>query len=233
MLVRGENCLVLEYVELLEEWVLYGCARSVTFTLETSMIETSITGSGGWKTTEPAQHSFTGTLEGLVNLEEPNLISLADLRQKQIDRQKLKLRFQRTALDGIKVYSEEAFFYITSSSDNGSLNQVNNFTVELQGTGAITQVYTPSSILASVKRFQLSSLAVDTYVLDGFSDVSGSPVSLIGKTVLGLWASGEGLSKQITAGTPVAMEFKHDAVTGKIYIGSSAPSGTEFFGFYY
>lgn len=139
MIVRGEDVLVYEYIDGFG-WVLYACARSVSLSLATEMIETSVSGAAGWYTGEPAQHSFTGTLSGLVNLDDPTKISLPDLRTKQINRTKLKLKFHRTANGIASVYIEEGFFYITNTTDEGSLNQVNTFSVELQGTGALTQI---------------------------------------------------------------------------------------------
>jgi hypothetical protein len=231
MIVKGEDVLVLEYVDALSEWVLYGCARTCSLNFKTSMIETSVTGAQGWYTGVAGQHSFTGTLDGLVNLEEENLISLADLRKKQIDRNKLRLRFQRTAIDGLTVYTEEADFYITSSNDEGTINNFNTFNIELQGTGSLSQVFTPSTILTNVKRFQYTANGGEVQI-ETVKNIAGVTVSLIGKTVIGFWRKGEGLSKQLVTGTPIAAEFKHDSVTGYLHIATAASADEEFFGFY-
>lgn len=194
MLVLGQNVVIAEYVEILDAWVLYGCARSISLTLETAMIDTSVAGSQGWTTLRPAQHSFTGTLDGLVNLEEVNLISLADLRAKQIDRTKLRLMIQRTAVDGVTVYTEEADFYITNSSDESALNQMNTFNVQFRGTGELIQNFTPAEILANVKRIEYTAVGGEDEIL--------LPIT-IGKRILAVHKDGIGAAEFIIMGTPV------------------------------
>lgn len=193
-LVLGQNVIISEYVEILDAYVLYGCARSISIQLETSMIETAVSGSQGWATQRPARHSFTGAMNGLVNLEEENLISIADLRAKQIARTKLRLMIQRTAIDGITVYSEEADFYITNSSDESALNQVATFDISFIGTGELEQNYTPGEILANVKRIEYTGV--------GGEDEINLPIT-IGKRILAVHKDGIGSAEFIIAGTPV------------------------------
>lgn len=223
--------MVAEYIDLLAAWVLYGCARSCSLNLSTETIQTSVTGAQGWRTQEPTQHSFAGSLEGLVNLQEENLLSLPDLRAKQIARQKLKLRFQRTAIDGVTIYTDEGFFYIVNTSDEGPMNQMNSFTVEFVGTGALTQVFTPAEILGNVKRFQYTGTSGETS-FTAVTAVDGSPIILIGKTVLGLEVDGLGFSKMITAGTPVDKQFKFVTATGTLTVPVPLDAGIEVFGYY-
>ena len=140
MIVQAKNLAVLTFID--PDWVLYACATSATLNLATEFIETSVTGSGSFATFLPTKHSFTGTLNGVCSLEETPLLSLADLRTKQINKTALLMRFQRTDEAG-NLYTDEATFYIANSSDSGSFDDVDRFTIELQGTGALNATSTP------------------------------------------------------------------------------------------
>ena len=135
MKVLGKNVVVLAKQG--SEWVLYACATSATLNVTTDIIETSVSGNGRFKSFLPTADSFTGTLEGVTSFEPDGKLSLQDLRKKQIDHELLRIKFQRS-VDPENVYSEEASFYITSSSDVGSYDGMNNFTIEMQGTGILS-----------------------------------------------------------------------------------------------
>lgn len=135
MQVRGINVLVLisDGVDY-KPWV---CARSVTLNVTTDFIETSGPGDGVFATFLPTKNSFTGSMDGIVSINTPGKFSLPELRAKQYAQTPLLMRFQRTD-DGGNLYTEQAFFYIASSSDTGSFDDMNTFSIGLQGTGAIT-----------------------------------------------------------------------------------------------
>ena len=135
MKVTGKNVIV--EIKEGEDWVFYACATSVTLNVVTEVIETSVSGVGNFATYLPTKNSFTGVLEGVTSLEDGNKLSLPDLRQKQINHELLRTRFKRDD-EGGNLYTDEASFYITSSSDVGSFDDMNLFTVEMQGTGILT-----------------------------------------------------------------------------------------------
>jgi len=72
-LVRGEDVLlsVLQNNGSEDIHVPFGCARSVTFDVSTDFIETSVTGTGAFKTFLPTGKQFSGNIEGLVFLNTP------------------------------------------------------------------------------------------------------------------------------------------------------------------
>ena len=141
MKVAGKNVVV--FVKVGEVWTLYACATSATLNVATDFIETSVAGVGKFATYLPTKISFTGTLEGVTSLEQDGMLSLPDLRARQLTQEKLFMRFQRTSDDG-KLYTDEASFFISSSNDVGSFDDMNLFTIEVQGTGVLTQ-YTESN----------------------------------------------------------------------------------------
>lgn len=136
MKVAGKNVVV--YVQEGTEWKLYACATSATLDVTTDIIETSVSGQGKFATYLPTKNSFTGTLEGVTSLEESGKLSLSDLRAKQLAHTILKLRYQRS--DGTNLYTEEGSFIITNSTDVGSYDDMNQFTIQAQGTGALSEV---------------------------------------------------------------------------------------------
>lgn len=65
-LVFGKDVTVFKYDSDVDVWVPYACARSCSLPISTGVLETSITGSGKFRTFVPTANSFTGTLEGLM-----------------------------------------------------------------------------------------------------------------------------------------------------------------------
>lgn len=125
------------FIQVGSDWVLYACATSATLNVITDMIETSVSGNGRFKSFLPTANSFTGTLEGVTSFETDGKLSLQDLRERQLSQELLMMKYQRSDLAG-NLYTDQASFYITSSSDVGSFNDMNNFTVEMQGTGILS-----------------------------------------------------------------------------------------------
>jgi predicted secreted protein len=133
--VRGKD--VAFYIYDSGVWKLYACGRSCTITLSTSVIETSVTGTGTFATFIGQKHSWTASIEGVVNLDEGSQLTLSDLRALQIALTELYIRYERVDADG-NGYTDEGYAIITSSSDSGEENNVATFSIELQGTGALT-----------------------------------------------------------------------------------------------
>lgn len=136
--VRGKNVLV--FIKSGTEMKLYACGRSCTLDVETEFIETSVSGSGRFSTYAPTKTSFSGTLTGVFMINKVGMLSLADLRQSQIAQTKLLMRFQRTSDKG-EVYTEEASFFISRTSDEGSYDNISTFNIDLKGTGVIAAVF--------------------------------------------------------------------------------------------
>lgn len=159
-LIRGENVLFQIFDG--GQWKLYACARSCSLNVVTDTIETSVSGTGVWATFLPTKNSWTATADGIVNLQQPNMLSLADLRAKQYGQQLIVVTYQRTDEDG-NVYSERGSAIITSSEDTGSFTDVNTFTITLQGTGPLTPLFIPSTSTASkVKVFNYTGIGGET-----------------------------------------------------------------------
>jgi predicted secreted protein len=135
MKVTGKNVVV--FVKVGADWKLYACATSASLTLNTDIIETSVSGNGKFASFLPTKNSFTGELDGVTTLDEDSMLSLSDLRAKQIAQEILLLKFQRTA--GTSTYISQGNFIITESNDTGDYNDMNVFKISLQGTGDLSE----------------------------------------------------------------------------------------------
>lgn len=202
-LVRGENVTVLKYDTGVNAWVPYACARSCTFTVETSSIETSITGAGKFRTFRPQANTFTGSLEGLTQLEKPNHISIADLMQIQITHEMMLMRFEDVSDNG-DVFTKEAEFFITNCTQTASFDNVATFSVNLQGTGELTLIYTPTPIIQGVMyRQEFVLLATETDVT--VPEVDGVTI----ENIIGVGLDGYDYPNIIAAGTPIGTEVRY------------------------
>jgi hypothetical protein len=217
-LVKGENVIVAEYNEDLESWVLYGCARTCTLKMSSEIIETSVRGQGIHRTILPSKITTTISIEGLVKLEQENLLSLGDLRERQLEQTKVLIRYERTARDGVTKYSEEVYAYVVDTEDTGPYDNMNSFTVEFACTGSPTRDFNPVEILANVIRYEYEAVGGEAEIED---------TDLIGKTILSVVKDGVGRSEIIIGGStaPVGQQCRYTTASGRI----NFPIGQEFF----
>lgn len=201
-------------------WKLYACGKSCTFTIETEFIETSVAGYGVNATFLPTKNSFTGTLEGVVSLEVGSVLNYPDLQLRQTNHELLLMRFTRTSRLGA-VYTSEVNFYILSSSDTGSFDAANVFTIELKGTGILGQIFTqPIPPAGGVTlRYEYTAAGGESF----FSDPS-----LINKYILEANKDGAGF-RVILNGTPVNKEVKYTIGTGRFDFSVPFEPGEELY----
>lgn len=137
-LVLGKN--FIGFINDSGTWKPYICATSITLNVTTDSIETSASGNGIWASFLPTKNSFTGSINGNVSLNVAGNLTLSDLQAKQFNQVIFLMQFQRTDGNG-NVYTTYGFFFITSSTDTGSYDGVNTFSITLQGTGPLTQSF--------------------------------------------------------------------------------------------
>lgn len=209
-IVLGENVTVFKYDDLIDVWVPYACARSCTFTLETDIIETSITGAGKFRTFLPVSNSFTGTLEGLTQLDTANNLSIADLMALQLSHTILLMRFEDVSNVG-KVFTKEARFFITNTSETASFDNVATFSVNLQGTGQLTLIYTPTKIIQGI-------MYREEFILpNGQASVTIPALDGIHLTdVISIVLDNGDISVIIGTGTPLGQEVKFSSAGATI-----------------
>jgi len=204
-IVRGENVTVFKYDDSIFAWVPYACARSCSFVIETDTIETSITGSGKYRTFIPRSNASTGSLEGLTQLGLVNNLSVADLITLQINHEILLMRWEDVADNG-QVFTKELEMFITNTTQTASFDNVATFSVSLQGTGTITLVYTPTPIIQGImyrKEFIVPANE-DSIVL---AELDGITIDNIISIIL----DNSDASIIIGSGTPIGQEVKYNS----------------------
>ena len=221
-LIKGENAIFYVYDD--GQWKPIICARSGSFNTTAETIETSISGTGVWRTYEYTALTWTASFEGLIFLDGTNELTASDIRAFQFSREKILLRYQRTDTAG-NVYTDEGYGLITGVSDSGDYQSAVSFTIEFRGTGPLVIVYTPTPIdpTAKVKRLEYTGTSGETFF---------TSASLIGRDILDVVVDGIGRSKIITAGTPVGQEAKYTSGTGRIDLPIGLESGTEVYVLY-
>ena len=118
-------------------WKPYACATQATLDLATSSIAVTLPGDGYWQSYLPEINSFTGTLEGFASYAEGSTLSLMQLRAKQIAQTMFRMNFKRGS--GATEYTESGIFFITDTSESFGFVGFDQFTVNIQGTGPLTQ----------------------------------------------------------------------------------------------
>ena len=206
-LVAGENYIF--YIYDGGTWKQYVCARSGNMSINTENIETTVTGSGNYKTFKPTVHSYSAQIDGVISLNVSGSLTIADLQALQLAKTRLLCRFTQTSQAG-DIYTKEAYFYITNSTDTGSFDGIATFNLSLLGTGSITQIFTPPSpTTGTVYRYpevgSTAPVSSGTYTI--------SLPTLAGKSILGVWKDGVGNNDIITSGTPIDKEVLYDTAT--------------------
>lgn len=191
-------------------WKLYACGTNCTLTTTTDFIETSAPGDGKYRTFVPTVNSFTGSIEGLTNLQLANTLSLPDLRQKQLAHVLLLMQFERTDIGAVNTYVDQVYFYISEVSDSGPNDGMNSFSISLRGTGSITQLFVPTpQLTGEVKNLYINGTGTET----GLTTFTPAAGILINKTIVGIWRGTD--FYPIYTGTPTATQVKYTIATGQ------------------
>jgi hypothetical protein len=202
-IVKGENVTVFKYDSSVLGWIPYACARSCSFTIETDTIETSIKGSGKYRTFVPRSNASTGSLEGLTQLGAANNLSIADLITLQLSHEILLMRWEDVADNG-QIFTKQLEMFITNTTQTASFDNVATFSVSLQGTGSIELVYTPTPIIQGImyrKEFILPAGedSIELSELDGVSI----------ENIISIVLDNSDASIITGSGTPVGQEVKY------------------------
>ena len=206
-IVPGENWIGYAYDG--GTWKPIVCARSGNISIDTELLETTVTGSGNYRTFEPSVHTFGASLDGVCALGVAGSLGIADLQALQLAKTKVLWRFTQESVGG-DTYIKEAYFYITNSTDTGSFDGIATFSLSLKGTGSITTIFTPPSPTTGIV-YRYPAMG------DTAPPTTGAytwETGLIGKNILNVVKDGRGSSDIILSGTPVGNEVLYDSTTG-------------------
>lgn len=207
--VQGKNVVIKHYYN--GEWLVYACATACSYGLNTALLNTSGKGTGQWSTFLPTRHTARVTFEGVVLLEEAGKLGLADLRAMQISGVKQLVTYERTDEDG-NVYSERFYGYIVDSEDTGRAGEFNTFSLQIQPSGAITQIYVPTTSGGN------GVLRYDDYTpIEGATEVVIP--ELANKEILEIVKDGMGFNIILAPAVPVGKQASYDVTDGTFVFG--------------
>ena len=223
-LVTGDN--VMLYVYDGGQWKPVVCGRSCTLHINRETIETSITGTGSWRKYVTAGITWDCSIEGAVYLQKVNTLALPDMTTFLVVGSEILMRFQRTD-QSANVYLNEGYALVVDVSDTGAADSMDNFTIQMTGSGPLTSIFTPTPINPNgkMKRLEYTGVAGEYF----FTSAALNLVDVIDVVV-----DGGGRSKIITSGTPVNQEAKYTSAlgVGRIEIPQPMESGTEVYVLY-
>ena len=218
-LVKGENVIVTIYNG--GEWQTYACGKSASISIDTDLIETSTTGTGINRTYLPTANTFSGTIDGLVNLDTPGMVTLPSLIALQLSQQLLNTRF--TFIDEAEnVFIFNANFYITNTSVSGAFSDAASFNIQMKGTGVPSTSSTPvTPIITQVKRYDFTTSQDQTTV---------TVPAISGKYILEFVTDGIGNAEILTGSeTPIDKEVVYDILTGSFTWAIPAEAGIKIY----
>ncbi len=223
-LIRGKDVKIYLYDGSM--WKPAVCLKTCSLRTTREAIETSIEGSGNNRTFVYGGATWEGTANGVTSLLNVNAFTLPDFRTAQAADQLPLMRYERLDISG-NAYTEEGNALILDVYDEGDQNSMNDFAIQLKGSGGLTRIYTPTPINpnAKVKRFEYTAVGGQNFFTSAL---------LNGKDVLLVDIDGVGYSKIITSGTPVEKEAKYTSSggLGRIQVPPTIPAGTECYVLY-
>jgi predicted secreted protein len=137
--VRGQDVVI----SLSDDLYPVACARSVTFELSNEVIETSITGSGNFRTFKQGAIEWGGTIEGLTQLVEvpgPELISIDTIYNWIINGITGRIRWYEEDTTGTRFEYKDGEIMFVTASETSSFDNMVTFNVTFKGIGPVTIV---------------------------------------------------------------------------------------------
>jgi predicted secreted protein len=136
-MINGANRVL--YIKWVDEFLPIGCLTSDSFNESVEMLDTTTRDNEGWKTSTPTNQSYNIDFDGIVintrfNGGDFSKISLDRLKKLKRDRTLIEWKSQDTDL----TFIESGFGYITSLSDNASIDEFITFNASLEGYGSPT-----------------------------------------------------------------------------------------------
>lgn len=110
------------------------CAQSSTLSGSTEFIEATCKGSGGWREGAPGRQSWTMSTDGLYQPDSE--VSVIDFMDLWLNKTKVKIAF---GMEGSGNVRWSGFAYLTQPELSGSEGESATYSVNFEGTGALTK----------------------------------------------------------------------------------------------
>jgi predicted secreted protein len=142
-LVKGED-VILKFSDgdLVENEHIY-CARAVTIDVQRDYVETSITGSGNFRTFVPSAITWGGTIEGLVYIADADIPAFGLTAHRLLaalifEVNIASLEFYEEDMEHNKWTKKTGDIYIESFSETASFDNMATFNITFKGNGQLT-----------------------------------------------------------------------------------------------
>lgn len=134
--VRGSDVLLL----LTDDGFVAACARSITFDISNELIETSITGSGKFRTFKPGAIEWSGTIEGLTLLVNgvTDDVTVEILYGYLLSGSEFACRWYEQDITATHYMNKTGYIILESINETSSFDNMVTFTANFKGTGPIT-----------------------------------------------------------------------------------------------
>jgi predicted secreted protein len=124
------------------DWLPVGCARSCSFQITNELIETSITGSGSFRTYIIGASTFSGSIEGLVFLGPKDNYDRIDMGKiYELLGGPINMRFYEKDEENELFLQKECIIFMESLSETASFDNMPTFSINFKGSGAPTITY--------------------------------------------------------------------------------------------
>jgi predicted secreted protein len=136
--VRGEDVVI--KFDIAHNYPILGCARTITFDLQQDMIETSVKGTGRFRTYVPGAMSWSGTIEGLtfINQNYSENYGLSQFYDDLINKVQVTIIWYQLDEFGTTFLQKIGYGYIESINETSSFDNMATFTANFKGSGPIT-----------------------------------------------------------------------------------------------
>jgi predicted secreted protein len=134
--VRGEDVVLIMTDDLFKVI----CARSITFDINRESIETSITGSGNFRTFKQGAIEWSGSIEGLTFIANGTIDdqTIESFYLKMFNNIPFYIRWYEEDENNEFFLQKEGFCYIDTINETSSFDNMATFNATFRGTGPIT-----------------------------------------------------------------------------------------------
>lgn len=114
------------------------CARSIQFDINREMIETSVSGSGVFRTYVSGAIEWSGSCEGFVVVDPSQDAVMEVIYRTLIEGVSVLMTWYETDTTGAYYLQKQGYAFISSISEISSFDNMATFTINFTGTGPIT-----------------------------------------------------------------------------------------------
>lgn len=133
--IKGEDVVLINA----DTDIQFACARQITFNIDRELLETSITGTGMYRSYTPGAIAWSGDLEGIaMTMNDHTAGGLENLYEFIQNGNLIQLRWYETDVENAHWLKKEGNAYLNSISEISSFDNIVTFNASFTGSGPIT-----------------------------------------------------------------------------------------------